>query len=132
MIKPKYNFAALSVGQRVFLPNEDRSKVYQAAHRWSVRKKQYFVVKQRDGGVEVTRVDESPYAKKTRKNPYREVERELVTMRDSIRFLSIMVIRMDQKLNELIEEAGLVDPQRSHREEAQLKDFAIHRGGMRS
>lgn len=71
-----------------------------------------------DNGARITRVPSSPYKPRIDKN--KDVKEQLKDLKDALRFISIIVIRIDKKLNELT-----YLPNEEHQHRAVMKDTQV-------
>lgn len=130
--KVTHDFSKLAVGESFLLNSLTYNRVYSHCRYLARKGYGFYKVTKTPNGVVVQRVSSDPYQKQPAVSNAQLalIESRLQKLEDALRFISILVIRIDKKINELGDFAD--DPEERARREAELKDFAIHKGGHRA
>jgi hypothetical protein len=98
--KRKYYFDELEMGESIEIEGK-YSTIYHSAYNWGVRYGVHLRVTRTASGARITRVDAPTHNRKP-KTTATQTER-LQKLEDALRFVSILVIRIDKKLTEIQE-----------------------------
>lgn len=97
--KRKYHFDELDIGEVLFLEGSYKS-LYKAAYSWGVRYGIHLKCERTPAGAKLTRVEAPAHSRPPKQLTQTQ---RLQKLEDALRFISVLVIRIDKKLTELQE-----------------------------